>query len=91
MRPRMGRAAGVGLLFATANEDDAAIGAVGRRGGGSLLRRLGLRQGQRSERKRNGQRAGQKAACVRGTDRNCVHCVLPVGEQTIAVDRQCDG
>lgn len=91
MRPRMGRAADVGLLFAAADEDDAAIGAVGRRRRGLLLRKLGLCLRQRSERKRNDQRAAQRSACVRGIDRNFGHGVLPVGEQTITIDRHCDG
>ena len=54
MRPRMGRAAGVIMLLAS--DDDAAIGAVGR-SGGTLL--LCLCLWQRTERKRNDQRAGQ--------------------------------
>ena len=93
MRPCMGRAAGVGLLFAAADEDDAAIGAVGRRRRGLLLRKLGpcLRQRSERKRKRNDQRAAQRSACVRGIDRNCGHGVLPVGEQTITIDRHCDG
>ena len=83
----MGRAGGVAVLFAANEDDDAALNTARRSGHGFLLRRVGLRQRQRSERKDNCQRAGQKAAWVRGMDGNCVRGVLPLGEQTIAMDR----